>query len=181
MEDKTRWFAISVTPRKEKVAAQALRAHGYEEFLPLYSEKRKWSDRVQPVEVPLFHGYIFGRFDPEFRLPILKIPSVNHVVGLGKTPHPVDDAEIAALQTICKAGMEALPCPYLTAGAKVTILEGPLKGLEGIMLETARGGGGGAAATRLVVSVTLLQRSISVEVDREWISPLKTYKEFARL
>jgi transcription antitermination factor NusG len=170
--DKARWFAISVTPRKEKVTAQTLRAKDYEEFLPLYTVRRNWSDRVKAVALPLFPGYVFCRFDPEFRLPILKIPSVNQIVGFGKTPHPVEDAEVDALQRICKTGVQAVPCPYMTVGAKVTILQGPLKGLEGIMMEPKE--------TRLVVSVTLLQRSVSVELDREWISPRRTYTELAK-
>ena len=163
------WFALAVIPRKEKVTARTLRAKGYEEFLPLYKEKRKWSDRVQTVEMPLFTGYVFSRFDPENRLPILKIPSVHQIVGFGKSPQPIDDAEISALQTICQAAVQAVPCPYLTAGAKVTLQHGPLKGVEGSLVE--------AKETRLVLSVSLLQRSVSVEVDREWIAPLRIYGE----
>jgi transcription antitermination factor NusG len=175
-EDNTKWYAISVIPRKEKVTSQTLRAKGYEEFLPLYTEKRPWSDRLKAVELPLFPGYVFCRLDPQFRLPILKIPSINQIIGFGKTPHPIDDAEVASLQTVCKAGIHAVPCPYLTAGAKVNILEGPLKGVEGILVQDAVQ----TSDPRLVVSVTLLQRSISVEIDRDWISPLRIYTEFAR-
>src|SRR5579862_5484514 len=91
------WFALAVIPRKEKITAQTLRLKGYEDFLPLYTVKRRWSDRVKEVELPLFPGYVFCRFDPGIRLPILKIPSVISVLGLGKTPQPIPDAEISAL------------------------------------------------------------------------------------
>jgi transcription antitermination factor NusG len=165
----TSWFALSVIPRKEKVTARTLRAKGYEEFLPLYTERRNWSDRKQIVELPLFTGYVFCRFDPEIRLPILKIPSIHQIVGFGKTPQAIDDAEIDALQAVCKAAIEAVPCPYLVAGAKVTLQNGPLKGVEGILVEEKK--------ARLVLSVTLLQRSVSVEVDRDWIAPLRIYGE----
>jgi transcription antitermination factor NusG len=175
-EDNTRWYAFSVIPRKEKVTSQTLRAKGYEEFLPLYTEKRPWSDRIKAVELPLFPGYVFCRLDPQVRLPILKIPSINQIIGFGKTPQPVEDAEIANLQAVCKAGIHAVPCPYLTAGARVNILEGPLKGVEGILVQDAVQ----ASDPRLIVSVTLLQRSISVEINREWISPLRIYTEFAQ-
>lgn len=165
------WFALSVVPRKEKVTASTLRAKGYEDFLPMYSTKRRWSDRVKVVEMPLFPGYVFCRFDAKVRLPILKVPTVMSVAGLGKTPEPIPDAEIEALQRVCKSGMEAIPCPYLTVGAKVRLTQGPLNGVEGIL--TA------ANANSIVLSVTLLQRSVSVKVDREWIEPVKVYKEFA--
>jgi transcription antitermination factor NusG len=165
------WFALSVVPRKEKATAHTLRAKGYEDFLPLYAMRRRWSDRMKVVDMPLFPGYVFCRFDPRIRLPILKIPTVMSVAGLGRTPDPIPDGEIAALQQVCKSGVEAVPCPYLTVGAKVRLTEGPLTGVEGILIE--------ASGDRIVLSVTLLQRSVAVKVDRDWIEPVKLYKEFA--
>ncbi|HVW87652.1 MAG TPA: UpxY family transcription antiterminator [Bryobacteraceae bacterium] len=170
MESEAQWFALAVVPRKEKITAQTLRAKGYEDFLPSYTVRRRWSDRMKNVEFPLFPGYVFCRFDAKVRLPILKIPTVMSVVGLGKTPEPIPDHEIGALQAVCKAGVHAIPCPFLTAGAKVRINEGPLAGVEGILIE--------ANDTRLVLSITLLQRSVSVEVDRDWIAPVRIYREF---
>ncbi|MDP9169339.1 MAG: UpxY family transcription antiterminator [Acidobacteriota bacterium] len=165
------WFAIAVVPRKEKIAAKTLRLKGYVDFLPLYSMKRKWSDRIKLVELPLFPGYLFCRFDPALRLPILKVPSVLSILGLGSTPEPIPDREIEALQTVCKAGVQALPCPYLYAGAKVRINEGPLAGVEGILVEEKE--------TRLILSISLLQRSIAVEVESDWITPTRIYREFS--
>jgi transcription antitermination factor NusG len=164
------WFALSVTPRKEKVTARTLRALGYEDFLPLYSLKRRWSDRIKTIEFPLFPGYVFSRFDPKLRLPILKIATVNHVVGPAHKPEPVEESEILALRTVCQSGLQAIPCPYLTVGSKVLIHDGPLSGLEGILVRDKQ--------TRLVLSVSLLQRSVAVEIDRAWVSPLRTYRAF---
>jgi transcription antitermination factor NusG len=168
--EETSWFALSVVPRKEKATAQTLRAKGYEDFLPMYSVRRRWSDRIKNVEMPLFPGYVFCRFDPRIRLPILKIPSVMAVAGIGKTPEPISDSEIADLQTVCRSGLNPVPCPYLTVGAKVRLREGPLAGVEGILLD--------AGDTQLVLSVTLLQRSVSIHVERDWIAPLQIYKTF---
>jgi transcription antitermination factor NusG len=164
------WFALSVPPRKEKATSRLLRAMGYEDFLPLYSVKRRWSDRLKTVEFPLFPGYVFSRFDPRLRLPILKLATVNGVVGQGNQPEPVPESEIAALQTVCRSGLQAVPCPYLKVGSRVVINDGPLAGLEGILIRDKQ--------ARLVLSVALLQRSISVEIEREWVSPLKTYRTF---
>ena len=169
-EADAHWFALSVVPRKEKATAQVLRAKGYADFLPMYSVKRRWSDRIKIVEMPLFPGYVFCRFDPKIRLPILKIPTVMSVVGIGKNPEPIPEDEIGALQVVCKSGMNAIPCSFLTTGAKVRILEGPLSGVEGILVEEKK--------SQLVLSVSLLQRSVSVEVERDWIAPLRTYKQF---
>jgi transcription antitermination factor NusG len=157
------WFALSVVPRKEKAAAEALRAKGFEDFLPLYSARRKWSDRIKTVELPLFPGYVFCRFDPRDRLPIVKMPTVMNIVGFGGDPEPVAEGEIDALQTICRSRLWTMPWPNLTAGSRIRIQEGPLTGLEGVLLNAER--------MRLVVSVTLLQRSVAVEIERNWVSP----------
>jgi transcription antitermination factor NusG len=136
----------------------------------MYSVRRRWSDRIQKVDVPLFPGYVFSRFDPKLRLPILQMPTVISVLGLGKQPEPIPEPEIDALQQVCKAGVNAIPYPYLTIGAKVRINEGPLTGVEGILVREKQ--------SRLILSVTLLQRSVAVEVDTEWIAPERIYREF---
>jgi transcriptional antiterminator NusG len=159
------WYALTVAPRKEKVTAQTLQMEGFEGFLPLYSSERVWSDRIKKLENPLFPGYVFCRFDLRTRQAILKTPGVVSIVSFGKTPEPVDDAEVAALQAVCRSGLAATPWPTPEVGSKVQLHEGPLRGLEGIMVEDKK--------TRLVLSLTLLQRSVAVEIDREWIEPVR--------
>jgi transcription antitermination factor NusG len=153
------WYALQVRPRFEKIIASTLLSKGYEGFLPLYRHRSRWSDRIKEVELPLFSGYI------NKRLPIMITPGVMHVVGIGKTPHPIDDNEIAALQAIVISGLQVEPRSYLNVGRQVRIEVGPLAGVEGIL--TALKG-----AHRLVVSVNLLQRSVSVEIDESWVVPV---------
>jgi transcriptional antiterminator NusG len=164
------WYALAVVPRKEKAVARALRARGYEGFLPLYVVRRAWSDRVKKVELPLFPGYVFCHFDPGRRLPILQIPAVFSVLGPRGLPEPIPTADIVALQTVCQSGLQAVPYPYLEVGAKVRIGDGPLSGIDGILVE--------AKQTRLILSVSILQRSVAIEVDRAWIAPVRVYREF---
>ncbi|HTA42236.1 MAG TPA: UpxY family transcription antiterminator [Bryobacteraceae bacterium] len=159
------WFALTVAPRKEKITAQTLRQAGLEEFLPLYSTRRKWSDRIKKLENPLFPGYVFCRFEARIRTAVMKTPGVVSVVSFGRNPEPVDEAEIEALQAVCRSGLAATPWPMPKVGSKVLLREGPLKGLEGIFVEDKK--------TRLVLSLTLLQRAVAVEIDREWISPVR--------
>src|ERR1700693_3660828 len=94
------WFAIHVRARREKDVAERLSGTGYEWFLPLYKCRRRWSDRIKELEAPLFPGYLFCRFDPQDRLPILKTPGVIQIVGVNRTPVAVDEAEISAVQTM---------------------------------------------------------------------------------
>ncbi len=159
------WYALQVRPRFEKVIASTLLNKGYEGFLPLYRHRSRWSDRMKEVQLPLFPGYLFCRFDLNKRLPILVTPGVMHVVGIGRTPHPVDEGEIAALQSIVFSGLQAEPRSYLNLGERVRIAIGPLAGVEGILA-------GIKGSNRLVVSVSLLQRSVSVDIDESWVVSL---------
>jgi transcription antitermination factor NusG len=159
------WYALQVRPRFEKQVASALLGKGYEGFLPLYRCRNRWSDRIKEIELPLFSGYMFCRFDVNRRLPILMTPGVMHIVGIGKTPVPVEESEVAALQTIVVSGLQAGPWPYLQVGQRVTVDRGALAGVEGILIAIK-------GRNRLVVSVTLLQRSVAVEVDEHRVWPV---------
>jgi transcription antitermination factor NusG len=155
------WFALRVKSRREKRVSTMIRNKGYEEFYPCYDSRRRWSDRVKSVECPLFPGYVFCRLDPEKRLPLLIIPDVLHFVGIGRIPMPIDEHEIAAIQAAVRSGLTVEPCPYVEIGQKVRLEDGPLTGLEGICV--------GHSKQQVVVSVTLLQRSIAVTVKHEWV------------
>jgi transcription antitermination factor NusG len=154
------WFALTVAPRKEKIVAQVLRSAGFEDFLPLHSSRRLWSDRIKAVEDPLFPGYVFCRFDTLIRRSVLRVPGVVSIVSFGRIPEPVDDVEIASLRAVCNSGLTATPWPNLAVGSKVVLKEGPLRGLEGVLVADKQ--------ARLILSLTLLQRSVVVEIDRSW-------------
>jgi len=158
------WFAVHVRSRYENVVARCLKAKGYECFLPTYRSRRRWSDRVRELELPLFPGYFFCRFHIEDRLPILKTPRLISIVGIAQNPVPVDEAEIEAVRTLVNSDLRHEPWPYVGIGQKVRIDYGALWGLEGV-LQSFKG------RHRIVVSVTLLQRSVAAEIDRSWVSP----------
>ena len=157
------WFAIMVRTSKEKYATNFLKSAGYECFLPLGKFIRRWSDRTKTSEVPLFPGYFFCRMDPHNRLPVLMTPGVIRIMGIGKTPTPVDEGEIIAIQRLIESGLSTIPCPYFQVGNVAQIEEGPLRGLTGIVIKIK-------SELKLVLSVNLLQRSVAVEIDRSWIS-----------
>lgn len=159
------WFALRVKPNFERVVSSTVRNKGFEEFLPFYLCRRRWSDRFKSVELPLFPGYVFCRVNPECRLPLLTIPGVLHFVGVGRIPAPIDQAEIAAIQQAVQSGLPAEPYPFLEVGQRVRIEEGPLAGIEGFLVEVRK-------QQRIVVSVTLLKRAIAVEIERPWVRPL---------
>lgn len=164
-ETQLPWFAIRTRSNFEKVAAIALENKGMTPYLPAYRNRRRWSDRVVVADTPLFLGYVFCRFDPLNRLPVLTTTGVISIVGCGNEPAPIDDDEIEAIQAILRSGLATEPCPFLREGQRVRVRRGSLEGVEGILTKKK-------SDFRLVISVTMLQRSISVEIDREWIEVL---------
>jgi transcription antitermination factor NusG len=160
------WFALHVRSRFEVSVASHLYGKGYECFLPTFKSRRRWSDRIKEIEAPLFPGYLFCRFNVLDRFPIVTTPGLIQIVGFNHAPVPVTESEIAALQQVVVSKLRHEPWPYLKAGSKVMIEAGPLTGLEGIFIE-AKGG------HRLVLSVTLLQRSVAVEIDSAFVRPLQ--------
>jgi transcription antitermination factor NusG len=166
------WYALYVRERYEKIAASQLSGRGYEVYLPTYQSRRRWSDRTKTLEVPLFPTYMFCRFDFRQRLPILTVPGVNFIVGVGKTPAPVEVKELDAVRLAVSSGLHCEPWPFLEAGHSVRVEHGPLTGLEGFVLNVKN-------SYRLIISVNLLGRSVSVEVDRDSVKPIPSAKAMA--
>lgn len=160
------WFAVRVRSNYERTAAAHLRQRGYEEFSPSFRVERQWSDRTKSKEQFLFPGYVFTRINPNDRLPVLTVPGVVGLVGFGKTPSPIPDREIESIRTMVQSGLHVQPWPFLKVGQTVLIERGPLAGVEGILQELK-------GKFRLVISIGLLQRSVSAEVDRNWVRPVR--------
>jgi transcriptional antiterminator NusG len=156
------WFALQVRTRWESSTAVLLSGKGYEAFLPTYKTKKRWNGRIREISAPLFPGYVFCRFDAVKRLPVLVTPGVIAVVGRGRVPLPVEDSEIAAIQTVVSSGLRAEPWPYLQLGQRIRIERDALAGLEGILVNFK-------GSHRIIVSVSLLHRSVALEIDRSCV------------
>lgn len=161
------WFAVMVRARWENSTESLLRGKGYETFLPTYRAKRSGKGRNEKLNLPLFPSYVFCRFDVHKRLPVLTTPGVVSIVGCGKIPIAMDDDEISAVQAVVRSGISAEPWPYLGVGERVRIHNNAMSGLEGILVRF-RG------TNRIVISVSLLRRSIALEVDRSDITPIRS-------
>ncbi len=164
------WYALQVNCRKESSVASQIEGRGFECFLPTYKSLRKWSDRTKEVDQALFPGYLFCRFEYQERQPIVTAAGVVQVVGNGRIAIPIPDGEIEALQVAVSSGIPAQPWPYLKAGELVRVNYGHLSGLQGILVNFK-------GNHRVVLSVTLLQRSLALEVDLSWVSAVVPQKQ----
>jgi transcription termination/antitermination protein NusG len=157
-----KWVALQVKPKAEKIVASILGGKGYEHFLPMYTRRPARIRRGDsPHPLPMFPGYVFCRYRCSTNGLMVTTPGVVRIVGIGRTPAPIDDQEISALFKIVEAGLPVEPCEF-QRGDRVEIVSGPFQGVLGQVM-SMRG------EHRLVVSVELLQRSVSVNIDADCV------------
>lgn len=159
------WFALHVRPNYEQLAATILGNKGYEQFVPQVERFESAEQRRTPSRAALrilYPGYVFCRFDAQIGGPIVTTPGVIRIVGNGVSPIPIADEEIDKIKLIIQSRLPAYPWPFVHAGNRVRITEGPLNGLEGIIIKVK-------SVHRLIVSIDFLQRSAAVEIDASWV------------
>ncbi len=152
------WYAAYTIIHHEKRVAEQLEMKSIEQFLPTYESVRRWKDRQMQLDVPLFPGYLFVRIPMDARVKVLQISGVVRLVGFNGCPLALPDSEIEALRQGLKDRLRIEPHPYLTIGRRVRIRTGPLKGMEGILVNRK-------GNFRVVLSIQLIMRSLSAEVD----------------
>jgi transcription antitermination factor NusG len=144
-----------------------LEGKGFEHFLATYRTQQKGAAHERRARaLPLFPGYVFARFLATSRLPILIVPGVIGIVGFNGVPAAIPEDQMNAVRELVRACNTVGPWPFLANGDRVRIVHGPLAGIEGFLLDTRN-------CCRMVVSIDLLQRSVSAEIDRSWVYPLR--------
>jgi transcription antitermination factor NusG len=165
------WYAVEVAYKKELVVASALGHKSFECYVPLYESRKVWTDRIKVVSLPLFSGYVFCRFDPNGkRLPILMTPFVRQVVSINREPAPIPDAEIDGIRLALESGAAVEPCERLQSGSRVTVSKGPFTGFEGDFVRYQ-------GKDRLILSISLINRAVAVEIDRAFVEPLTSRRK----
>jgi transcription antitermination factor NusG len=156
--EEPHWYVAHTSANHEKRVTQQLHERSVENFLPLYDSVRRWKDRRMKLQLPLFPGYVFVRLPLRERLKVLQVPGVARLISFNGQPAALPDKEIEALRTGLAAQLRTEPHPYLTVGRRVRVKSGPLEGVEGILIRKKN-------ACRVVVSLDLIMKSASVEVD----------------
>ena len=165
--DELAWYVIHAQTRKEREVEMALQRQEMEIFLPLITVPSRRRDRKVTLRVPLFPGYLFinARLDTKIIHKIIKAHYVVRLLGNGR-PAPIPEAEVEAIETIVSGDRPYYPWTFLEKGKKVRVIDGPLTGVEGIILERRQ------QKRQLVVSVELFRRSVAVELGDEMVEQL---------
>jgi transcription antitermination factor NusG len=156
------WYALRVRTRSELLAAEALRSKGYATFCPTYPERRRYSDRIKTVESVAFPGYVFCRFEALNKAAILSTQGIDSIVSIAGRMASIPDWEIEQVRLAIAHG--AQPAEY-KVGQPVRIEYGAFAGIEGLLL--------GVERDHLLVSIQLLQRSVSLQINQEQVTALQ--------
>ncbi len=164
------WFAVWTRSRQEKVAAAMIGSLGVANYLPLRTESRQWSDRKQNVTIPLFSGYLFVRMNllDGSKLRVLGVPGVAGFVGNSSGPSPIPDHQVEAVRAVVAQGMECTVHSLLEEGDLVRVVRGALAGVEGRLVRFN-------SASRLMISIEMIHRSLSVSISRDDVEPVRSY------
>jgi transcription antitermination factor NusG len=166
------WLAVVVRSRHEKSVQRILEGKKYKTSVPLVKciHKRQVGSQWDSQK-PLIPGYVFAVQDHSNEFRIVATPGVVQIVSFGREQATIPGSEIEALELVAASGLPVAGCGYTRIGEKVELIEGPLKGVQGIVLREAK-------TTRLIVGVELLQRSVSVEIEGAWAVPIR-YTSYA--
>jgi transcription antitermination factor NusG len=158
------WNVLHVITNHEKRVALHLVVRSIEHYLPLYSERVKWTDRTVVTERPLFSGYVFVRYSAEARLSVISIPGVLRVLG-SEERNVVSGAELDNIRDGLASGLVLRPHPNVTVGTRVRVRSGFFSGVEGVVTELRR-------QCRVVLTLSAVNQSFSLEVDMNELTVL---------
>ncbi len=160
------WYALRVRARSEQQIGNVLTTKEFTCFAPTLGRTRIHGSRIEQIREAAFPGYLFCRFDLSERLRVLNAPGVQYIVGTTKVPQPLEDSVILSLQSTFASDRKVSPTAYLCGGDPVRVVRGPLTGVTGVLIRLH-------GKDQLVISVDLLQRSVSVEIDADAVIGLR--------
>ena len=160
-----KWFVLYTRSRHEKFVESALMRKGIESFVPTVFLRRRWSDRIKIIREPIFKGYCFARFSLEDKAKVVSQQGVVDVVHFKGQYIPVQESVIDSLKILVENKVRIDPYPYLKNGDIVRVVRGPLKDVEGYIVEKRK------KDTTLVISVDAVALSIKCIVDVADIEP----------
>jgi transcription antitermination factor NusG len=154
------WYAVRTKSRHEKVVCKQLEADGLEFYLPTVQQSRQWSDRTKVIDCPLFPGYVFLRV-PNFssmKVQVLRKVGVIGFIGNERGAASIPDSELNSVRLLLQNRIPYASHPYLKVGQRIRVMDGVLRGVEGILV-------GLGSRNGLVVSIDLIERSLIIQLQ----------------
>jgi transcription antitermination factor NusG len=163
---ESRWRVLHVVMNHEKRVAQHLTARSLEQYVPRYSERSRWSDRVVNLERPLFPGYVFVRFAPEARISVVSTPGVLRL--LGETDRDtLSEIEVSRIRDGLASGCLLRPHLGVAVGSRALVLRGVFEGSEGVVTDFRQ-------QCKIILALSATGQRFSLELDVEDIEILRS-------
>lgn len=149
------WHVLHVLSNHEKRVSQHLVVRSVEHYLPLYTERVRWTDRTVVAERPLFSGYVFARVTPQSRLSVISTPGVLHLLG-EEERNMVCNEEVERIREGLASGLPLQPHFGIAVGTRVRIRDGVFAGIEGMVTELRK-------QCRVIITLAAVRQCFSVE------------------
>jgi len=150
------WFVAHTRPRREKKLAEYCERESVAVTLPCYRSVKKYRGKTVVFEKPLFPNYVFLKLLPEQRQ---KIYQSDHVANLLEVvDQALFEAQLGDILTALETELEIFLAPQITAGARVKIKSGPLRGIEGFVEKRA-------GMTLVLLRLDFISQAAAVKID----------------
>ena len=163
-----KWIAVYTKSRHEKVVIQELEKKNIESYCPILKERRQWSDRKRWVEFPLFRSYVFAKIELKNSLYILETMGVHHIIKFQGRISTIPDEIIQNIERMIDGGYTIEQVEYFVKGDEVKVVDGPLKGMEGIVVKLKN-------QNKLVLKVAAIQQAIAIQIHPGYLKPKKNH------
>ena len=155
-----KWIAIYTKSRHEPIVINELSKKDIESFCPMFKERRQWSDRKKWVHFPLFRSYVFARIHLKENIFVLQTIGVNKIVKFQNKISIIPDQVINDIKNIVDGGYKIQQVDYFIKGDEVSVVSGPLKGINGIIQDLK-------GDSRLIMKVEAIRQAFSIEISSE--------------
>lgn len=153
-----KWHVLYTRPKFEKKITEEIDLLQLENYLPLRTVIRRWSDRIKKIEEPLFSGYVFVKKGAAKGGDLLQIPGVVRFVCTGGVPDIISEEEISQIKLIASEGKDVRKEDFYSTGDEVMVTRGVFTGMKGTLIRSIN------AEPRFLVRLPLLKQAISVEI-----------------
>ncbi len=155
-----KWIAIYTKSRHEQIVVNELSKKDIESFCPMFKERRQWSDRKKWVHFPLFRSYVFARIHLKENIFVLQTIGVNKIVKFQNKISIIPDQVINDIKNVVDGGYKIQQVDYFIKGDEVSVISGPLKGVNGIIQDLK-------GDSRLIMKVEAIRQAFSIEISSE--------------
>ena len=150
-----KWFVAHTKSRCESKASDFFKKNGVESYVPVFEEKRQWSDRTKKIITPAVSGYVFFRLEKVDYSFLNQNPYLRNIVRRLGQAVEIRGSEIQTMKDCLKHFTEDLS---FDTGDTVKVLSGVLKNKKGLV--------GGVEDNFLILLMNSIKVKISLDATK---------------